>query len=41
MVHNLVFALSIAWQWLNERLTMGLGKEEGDDLNSVKHTPLL
>jgi len=41
MVHNPVFAFSIIGQRLNERLTMGLGKEEGDGLNSVKHIPLL
>ena len=41
MVHNPVFAFSIVWQRLNERLTKELGKEEGDGLNSVKHIPSL
>ena len=41
MVHNLVFDFSIIGQRLNERLTMGLGKEKGDGLNSVKHIPSL
>ena len=41
MVHNPVFAFSIVCQRLNERLTMELGKEEGDGLNSVKHIPSL
>lgn len=41
MVLNPVFTFSIICQRLNERLTMGLGKEEGDGLNSVKHIPSL